>query len=118
MEYAKLIKYLWKRRAQIEFFEKNLLKTFFFFFLLFLFYNLSIYCIKIEKKKKKLIDRVFIIILLFQLLSIFITQTIIIGFNQRKFFQLHNEIKTRNRKIRELKKKLNEWYVWLQNHED
>jgi len=52
MEYAKLIKYLWKRRAQIEFFEKNLLKTFFFFFLLFLFYNLSIYCIKIEKKKK------------------------------------------------------------------
>ena len=32
MEYAKIIKYLWKHRAQIEFFEKNLLETFFFFF--------------------------------------------------------------------------------------
>jgi cell division protein FtsL len=118
MEYAKIIKYLWKHRAQIGFFEKNLLETFFFFFLLLLIYKFAIYFIKIEKKKKKLIDRVFIIILLFLLLSIFVTQTIIIGFNERKFFQLQNEIKIRNRKIRELKKNLNEWYVWLQNHED
>jgi len=113
MKYKKVINYLWKHRVQIEFIENNLLETFFFVLVCFLLYKLATKFFKIEKKKKKLFDSFFTIIFFILILSIFITQAIILELNQRKFSQLEYEIRIKNRKIKELKKKLNKWYDWM-----
>lgn len=118
MKYKKVINYLWKHRVQIEFIENNLLETFFFVLVCFLLYKLATKFFKIDNKKKKLFDSFFTIIFLILILSIFITQAIILELNQRKFSQLEYEIRIKNRKIKELKKKLNKWYDWMKNHKN
>jgi uncharacterized membrane protein len=118
MKYKKVINYLWKHRVQIEFIENNLLETFFFVLVCFLLYKLATKFFKIDNKKKKLFDSFFTIIFFILILSIFITQAIILELNQRKFSQLEYEIRIKNRKIKELKKKLNKWYDWMKNHKN
>jgi len=118
MKYKKVINYLWKHRVQIEFIENNLLETFFFVLVCFLLYKLATKFFKIYNKKKKLFDSFFTIIFFILILSIFITQAIILELNQRKFSQLEYEIRIKNRKIKELKKKLNKWYDWMKNHKN
>jgi len=93
MKYKKVINYLWKHRVQIEFIENNLLETFFFVLVCFLLYKLATKFFKIDNKKKKLFDSFFTIIFFILILSIFITQAIILELNQRKFSQLEYEIR-------------------------